>query len=319
MREGVEAVLVTGADGFVGRRLASVLSQDWRVVRAVRAAIEPGSVGVGDIDSTTDWRRALVSGGTVVHLAARVHLARDSAADPLAEYRRVNLAGSLALARQAAEMGVRRFVYLSSIKVNGEATAPDEPFRADQAVAPQDAYAVSKLEAEQALRALSAASDMEVVIIRPPLVYGPGVRANFLAMMRWLRRGIPLPLGAVDNRRSLVGLDNLVDLIATCLRHPAAANQTFLVSDGEDLSTTELLRRTAAAMGRPARLVPVRPAWLEALAALGGRRAVAHRLLGSLQVDIGKTRQLLGWTPPVGVDAELAKTVADFLQRETDT
>lgn len=316
MREGAEAVLVTGADGFVGRRLAGVLSQDWRVVRAVRTTTDPGSVGVGDIDSTTDWRRALVGGGTVVHLAARVHLARDLAADPLSEYRRVNVAGSLALARQAAELGVRRFVYLSSIKVNGEATAPGQSFRADQAAAPQDAYAMSKLEAEQALRALSTASGMEVVIIRPPLVYGPGVKANFLAMMRWLRRGIPLPLGAVDNKRSLVGLDNLVDLIATCLRHPAAANQTFLVSDGEDLSTSELLRRMAAAMGRPARLVPVPPAWLEALAALGGRRAVARKLLESLQVDIGKTRQLLGWTPPVGVDEELAKTATDFLRRE---
>jgi UDP-glucose 4-epimerase len=231
----------------------------------------------------------------------------DKAADPLEEFRRVNVQGTLNLARQAAAAGVRRFVFISSIKVNGEATQLGRSFTADDAPAPLDAYGVSKMEAEQGLRELAAQTGMEVIIIRPPLVYGPGVKANFAAMMRWLQRGVPLPLGAIHNQRSLVALDNLVDLIVTCHTHPAAANQTFLVSDGEDVSTSELLRRMGQALDRPARLLPVPQSWLKLAAAMVGKSDVAQRLCGSLQVDISKTRQLLSWTPPLSLDQGLKR------------
>jgi nucleoside-diphosphate-sugar epimerase len=228
----------------------------------------------------------------------------------LAEYRRVNVDGTLALARAAAQAGVRRFVFVSSIKVNGERTPPGRAFRADDAPAPADAYGVSKWEAEQGLFALSRETGMEVVVIRPPLVYGPGAKGNFAALVRWVARGVPLPLGAVrHNRRSLVGLDNLVDLIVTCLDHPGAANEVFLAADGEDLSTADLLRRVGRAMGHPARLLPV-PVWvLQAAAASLGKRAVAERLLGSLQVDGSKAGELLGWEPPCMVDEGLRRAV----------
>jgi nucleoside-diphosphate-sugar epimerase len=241
---------------------------------------------------------------------------RDSAADPLAEFRRVNVDGTLHIARQAAEAGVRRFVFLSSIKVNGERTSPERPFTAADPPAPEDAYGLSKYEAEEGLRALARETKIEVAIIRPVLTYGPGVKANFESLMRWLWRGVPLPLGAVHNKRSLVALDNLVDLITLCVRHPAGANETFLVSDGEDLSTTELLRRTAAALGKRARLIPVPRPVLETGAALVGKRAEARRLLSSLQVDISKARRMLNWTPPVTVEAALRSTAAWFLTRE---
>jgi nucleoside-diphosphate-sugar epimerase len=230
----------------------------------------------------------------------------EAIVNPLAEYRRVNVAGTSAFARQAAAAGVKRFVFLSSVKVNGESgryTEADPP-------APEDAYGISKHEAEAALRAIAKDTGMDVVIIRPPLVYGPGVRANFLALMRAVSRGIPLPLGAVNNRRSLVALGNLVDFIVTCIEHPAAANETFLLSDGEDLSTTDLIRRLAAAMGRPARLLPVPESVLIAGAALLGRRDIARRLLGTLQVDTSKAGQLLGWVPPITVDEGLRLAVA---------
>jgi UDP-glucose 4-epimerase len=230
----------------------------------------------------------------------------------LSEFRRVNVAGTLNLARQAAAAGARRFVFISSIKVNGEATHA-RPYRADDVPAPVDAYGLSKHEAEQALRKVSQQTGLEVVIIRPVLVYGPGVKANFLTMMRWLHRGVPLPLGAIDNRRSLVALENLVDLICTCLSHPAAANQTFLVSDGEDLSTAALLQRTATALGTRARLLPVPPRMLEAVARVLGKPDVAVRLCGSLQVDITKTRELLEWAPPSSVDTALKHTARHFL------
>lgn len=249
----------------------------------------------------------------MVHAAARVHVMDDRASDPLAEFRRINVQGTLNLARQAAAAGVRRFVFISSIKVNGEATKLGIPFSADDIPAPLDPYGVSKMEAEQGLREIAAQTGMEVVIIRPPLVYGPGVKANFRAMMHWLTRGVPLPLGAIHNRRSLVALDNLVDLIVSCLDHPAAANQTFLVSDGEDLSTTQLLRRMGRALGKPVRLIPVPPALIKVGATLMGKRAVAQRLCDSLQVDISKTRQLLGWSPLLSVDEGLKKAAQGYL------
>jgi len=234
----------------------------------------------------------------------------DTAANPLDEFRRVNVQGTLNLARQAAAAGVRRFVFVSSIKVNGEMTQLGRPFTADDAPAPLDAYGVSKMEAEQGLREIALQTGMEMVIIRPPLVYGPGVKANFAAMMRWLRYGVPLPLGVIHNQRSLVSLENLVDLLVTCITHPAAANQTFLVSDGEDVSTTELLRRMGQAMGKPARLLPVPGSWLKLAAGLVGKGDVAQRLCGSLQVDISKTRELLGWVPPVSLDEGLRRAAA---------
>jgi len=305
--------LVTGANGFVGRALcATLLVQGHEVRGAVREnnAVVTSNVmriAVGEINKQTDWSAVSAGVEIVIHLAARVHVMADTAANSLEEFRRVNVQGTLNLAQQAAAAGVRRFVFVSSIKVNGEATQLGRPFTADDAPAPLDAYGVSKMEAEQGLREIALQTGMEVAIIRPPLVYGPGVKANFAAMMRWLRRGVPLPLGAIHNQRSLVSLDNLVDLLVTCIKHPAAANQTFLVSDDEDVSTTELLRRMGQALDRPARLIPVPVSWLKLAAAIVGKQDVAQRLCGSLQVDISKTRRLLGWTPPVSLDEDLKK------------
>ena len=248
---------------------------------------------------------------TVLHLAARVHIMDDPASDPLAAFRKVNTLGTLNLARQAAATGVNRFVFVSSIKVNGEGTQPGSVFHGDDTPAPLDPYGISKHEAEIGLRQIAAATGMQVVIVRPPLVYGPGVKANFAAMMRAVQRGLPLPLASVThNRRSFVALDNLVDLLITCLDHPAAANQTFLVSDGEDLSTADLLRRLGKAMSRQARLFPVPPALLQVGANLLGKGEVSQRLLGNLQVDISHTRETLGWTPPITVDEGLRRAVA---------
>ena len=302
-----QRVVVTGSNGFVGRALCAGLAARGFVVCCVtrsRCGLHGGTEDfvVGNMDGSTGWEEALTGCKVVVHLAARVHVMADAADDPPDEFRRVNVHGTLNLARQAAASGVRRFVFVSSIKVNGEATQLGSPFTADDEPAPLDAYGVSKMEAEQRLRELATETRMEVVIVRPPLVYGPGVKATFASMMRWLKRGVPLPLGAIHNQRSLVALDNLVDLIITCLTHPAAANQTFLVSDGEDLSTTQLLRRMGVALGKPARLIPVPVSILKLGAALVGKPELAQRLCGSLQVDMSKTRELLGWTPPLSVD-----------------
>ena len=291
--------LVTGASGFVGSALCATLTtRRFDVLQAVRGAPVVAGMAVD----------------TVIHLAARVHVMGESSLDALPRYRAANTAGTLALAEQAAAAGVRRFVFASTVKVNGEES--DTPYRETDTPHPTDAYAISKWEAEEGLRAIAARTGLQVVVVRPPLVYGPGVRANFLAMMRWIKRGVPLPLGALDNRRSLVALDNLVDFLITCSTHPAAANQTFLVSDGDDLSTSELLRRMARALGKPARLLPVPPALLYAGAALLGRRDFARRLCGSLCVDISKARDMLGWTPPLSVDQGLRLVAADFLAHE---
>ena len=311
-------LLVTGASGFVGRAVVQRAVGKGLALRvATRQVVSgwPGGVenAAGlELAPGTDWSDALAGITDVVHCAARVHVMHDTAADPLAEFRRVNTTATLDFARQAAAAGVRRLVFLSTIFVNGVETCAT-PYSAEDRAAPRSPYAVSKLEAEEGLRRIAEETGLELVIVRPPLVYGPGVRGNFARLMRALQRGIPLPLGAVTNRRSLVALDNLVDLILTCVRHPNATNQTFLVSDGEDLSTTELLRRTAKALGRPARLLPVPGAALRVAATALGKRELAQRLFGSLQVDIAKTRSLLGWAPLVSVDEGLRQTAARFL------
>ena len=307
-------LLITGATGFVGK---AVCEQAMHHGLSVKGALRihggmPGCIDpfvVGEINVATDWGTALRDVNVIVHLAARVHVMHDTATDPLTAFRSVNVDGTLNLARQAAAAGVKRFVFISSVKVNGESTPPGRAFTEADAPNPQDAYGQSKHEAEQGLRQLAADTGMAVVIIRPPLVYGPGVKANFAALMRVVQRGWPLPLGAVHNQRSLVALDNLVDFIVTCITHPQAANQNFLVSDGQDLSTTELVRGMAQAAGVPARLLPV-PVWaLQAGASLLGTGDAVQRLCGNLQVDISKARSLLGWVPPVSVEEGLRRAI----------
>lgn len=312
-------VLITGVSGFVGGALACRLLDEgsYRVRGVARRVLSNAPAGLElcqspELEPEADWSELLQDVEVVVHAAARVHMMNDQAADPLSEFRRANTEGTLRIARQAVEAGVRRFVFISSIKVNGEESPADRPYSADDVVAPVDPYGVSKHEAEQALLALARETGLEVVIIRPVLVYGPGVKANFQSMMRWLDRRLPLPLGAIHNSRSLVSLDNLVDLIVTCLQHSAAAGQVFLVSDGSPLSTTQLLRRMGLALGKPARLLPIPAVWLQLISRLLGRPAIAQRLCGSLCVDIEKTRRLLGWEPPVTVDEAMSRTARYF-------
>jgi nucleoside-diphosphate-sugar epimerase len=319
------SILVTGSTGFVGTALIDRLKKDQFSVSAVarnvstkKISSDVNLIGIGHLTSSLDWGPALQGVDTIVHLAARTHILNDKSSDPLADYRYINVDCSLNLARQAAKVGVKRFIYLSSIKVNGEFTILGKPFTAQDIPMPQDFYGISKYEAELGLRAIAKEFEMELVIIRPPLVYGPGGKANFLSMMNWLRRGIPLPLGGIGkNRRSFVFIGNLVSMIIACISHPAAANETFLVSDDEDLSTAGLLGRMALALGRPSKLIAV-PAALIALGArLVGRADIAQRLCGSLQVDIKKTKNLLGWSPPVTVDEGLSQTATHFLRMQS--
>jgi len=316
------SLLVTGANGFVGRALVARLARDGVPVRAAaRSNMVAGMAGVQlisglDLAAPGDWSAALKGVNAVVHCAARVHVMRDTTADPLAEFQRVNVQGSLALASQAAAAGVRRFIFVSSIGVNGAVTT-ERPFQADDTPAPHSPYAQSKLEAELALRALAAQTGLEVVIVRPPLIHGPDAPGNFGSLMHAVYRGLPLPFGSVKNQRSLVALDNLVDLLLHCANHPAAAGQAFLVSDGEDLSTPELLRRVAAALGRKSHLLPVPVALLRGASQILGKTTMMQSLCASLQIDIDKTRKRLGWSPPVSVNQALASAAQRYLATQS--
>lgn len=304
-------ILLTGSNGFIGRALrAKLLSDSHNVVSAVRKSGDQSTrdeIAVGDIGAGTDWHQVLQGCEAIVHCAARVHMMSDDAVNKLEAFRQINVEGTLNLARQAIAAGVRRFIFLSTIKVNGELSPPDRPFRPDDTPAPIDAYGISKLEAELKLQKICVDSGMEFVMIRPALVYGPGVVGNFQALLKWIQRGIFLPFGAINNRRSFVALDNLIDLIAVCLTHPSAANQIFLAADEEDVSTTELLLKIAKAYGRGGHLLPVPVSWLWVCAAALGKKGVADRLLGSLVVDSSKAFELLGWHPVVSMDEQLRK------------
>ena len=310
-------ILVTGASGFVGRALCAELRRRGvAALGAVRNDAASGEVAIGALGPGNDWNAALAGREAVIHLAARVHVMDEHDTDPLLAYREVNVDATINLARQAARAGVKRFVFVSSVKVNGEATA-GTPFCAADVPQPRDPYGQSKLEAELALRALEKETGLEVVIVRPPLVYGPGVKANFLNLMKLVRRGLPLPLASVRNRRSMVALDNLVDLLIVCARDGRAAGGTFMVSDGNDVGIAELIGMLAAAMDRPARLIPVPAGVLGGVARLLGKAAMADRLLGSLQVDITETRARLGWEPVVAPRTAINDTVRHFLASQT--
>lgn len=318
-------LLITGANGFVGRALCHQLLATGG--HEIRTAIRDEckfvrgcqSFAVGDINSGTSWKRAVTGVNAVIHLAARVHVLHEKAHDPLNDFRRTNVEATLNLARQAAAAGVQRFIFMSSIKVNGEGlstlysdNAEKKRYSELDPPSPCDPYSVSKWEAEQGLLEIAHDSGMEIVFLRPPLVYGPGVGANFLRLMQLIRRGVPLPFGAVANLRSMIYVGNLVDIIVLCLKHPAAANQTYLVSDGEDVSTPELIKLLAMHMRRKAHLIAVSPKLLELAFYLAGREKELHRLLGSLIIDNKKIRQQLDWQPRFSLCEGLAKTVSWF-------
>lgn len=299
-------ILVTGATGFVGAALIDRLIQAGRfaIVAAVRAdskALPLGvkCVAVGDLSATTDWQPALIGVDAVVHLAARAHVMRDVAPDPLAEFRRTNVDSTLNLARHVVTAQVRRFIFISSIKVNGEETPLGRPYTADDVPVPIDPYGISKLEAEQGLRQVGVSTGIEVVIVRPPLVYGPNVKGNLLRLLSWIERGVPLPFANVDNRRSILNVRNLADFIVRCIEHPAAAGETFLVSDGEDLSTRDLIRHLAVGMSKKPRLFSMPLTLSRCVLKPIGRDDIWRRLFGSLQLSCHKARVLLDWSAPV--------------------
>jgi nucleoside-diphosphate-sugar epimerase len=305
-------ILVTGANGFLGRCITKELSQFTKEIIPVTRSISNDSFAVGDIDENTNWADILTGCAVVIHLAASVHQMYDDSTNPLLEFRKVNTEGTLNLARQAKNLGVKRFVFISSIKVNGEES--DFPYSEMSEPNPSDAYAISKWEAEHGLNELCLDGGMEVVIIRPPLIYGPGVKANFASMIKWVQRGMLLPFGAIHNKRSMVAVENLVDFILLCVdrsKSPKAANETFLISDGVDISTTELLNNVRSAYGINIPLIPVPESCLKFSLKLIGRSDLSSRLLGSLTVDISKARNLLGWEPKIDMMAQLRKMAAN--------
>jgi len=321
----VEKVLVTGADGFVGKvvcrrlleagytpRAALWNAELWPKLQAATSGLSEFAV-IGDLGANPNLNDALENVAAIVHLAARVHVMQDDTLDPLKEYRRVNVDGTEALACAAAKLGVRRMVFVSTVKVNGESSS-GKPFTEGDPPDPQDPYAVSKWEAEEALRRVAAKTGLEIVIVRPPLVYGPGVRANFLRLMSLVERGIPLPLPDTKNRRSLVGVENLADLLTLCASHPGAVNETFMVSDREDVTTRDLIARIARVLGRSARFVPISEFAVRFAARLVGKEDAINRLLGSLTVSSDKAGQRLGWKPPVTLDSGLAATAGWYLE-----
>ena len=318
----MQTVLITGATGFIGQALCAALRRAGKSLRIVARkprdlpAEHPGADNFihADIGDPVDWAAALQGVDCVVHLAARTHVMRDTAADPLAEYRRINVDATRRLAQAAAAAAVRRFVFLSSIKVNGEATT-GVPYSEQSLPHPEDSYGLSKWEAEQALSAIAAESRLETVVLRPPLVYGPGVKGNILRLMRAIDRGLPLPLGGIDNSRSLIYLGNLVDAIVLCLDHPAAAGKTYLLAD-HDLSSTELARGIGAALGKPAHLFTIPPALLKMAGAVAGKSDSVTRLLGSLQIDSAKIRRELGWEPRRDPQAGLQEMANSYRQQE---
>lgn len=308
--------LITGANGFVGRALcAGMLLQGWQIAGGVRCQRQlPAGVRtvvVGSINGETDWLDALDGVNEVIHLAARVPVMNDTAVDPLAEFRKVNVDGTLNLARQAAKAGVKRFIFFSSIGVLGSETLLS-PFSELSEPNPHSDYAVSKLEAEEGLKKICAETGMEFVIIRPPLIYGASAPGNFARLLRLVNLSLPLPLGAINNQRSMVSLENLVDFVNLCIIHPKAANQIFLVADGTDVSTPKLIRLLGEGMGKSVRLAPVPVKLLELVASVIGKQNMVQQLCGSLQIDIGKARNVLNWTPPVPVDEGLRRAAQRF-------
>ncbi|MFD1260112.1 UDP-glucose 4-epimerase family protein [Entomomonas asaccharolytica] len=314
----MEKVLITGATGFVGQAFVKKVLADNRYtpVITVRKPLAQESqlqqFIVPDLAQPVDWSEALKNTNIVVHIAGRAHILKETATDPLQAFREVNVAATIQLAKQALEAGVKRFIFVSSIGVNGNHTK--QPFTEQDTANPEGNYAISKLEAEQALWQLTKDTPMELVIIRPPLVYGEGVKANFLSLIKWVYRGIPLPLGLVKNKRSFVNVDNLVDLLYRVMEHPKAADQVFLVADGEDLSTPQLLKAVAKAMNKSANLIPIPVSCLRLMATVVGKKNIARQLCDSLQVDISKAKTLLDWQPPFSVQQGLEKTVNAFLK-----
>jgi len=336
MNESRSKIFITGAAGFVGKALVfCLLAKKYSLKALVRGHSDTLPTEVEQIyadladfstvsqsftksltDMVSPLQATLMDVNTVIHTAARVHIMDDDSTDPLAAFRQVNVEGTLNLARQAAEKGVRRFIFVSSVKVNGEMTAEDHPFKPDGSFIPTDPYGLSKYEAEQGLLELAKQTRMEVVIVRPPLVYGPGVKANFAAMINLVSKGLPLPFGAIHNQRSLVALDNLVSFIIHCIDHPKAANEIFLISDGVDVSTTVLIKKVAKAFDKKAWLLPIPVSWMTFVAKLVGKTDVTERLFGSLQVDSSKARDLLGWKPVVTMDEQLKKIAENYLSNE---